>query len=68
MNRILDKLHAFLSQHFGVKYEFTKKSQYSLQFRFHNDIDVDLLPSPYWEKPEELHRFLENKTDDQRQR
>jgi hypothetical protein len=32
-----------------------------LQFKFHNDIDVDLLISPYWgEEPDKLHFFLED--------
>ena len=62
MDSILDRLDRFLRDHFKVLYQFTRKTSFSLQFKFHDDIDVDLLPSPYWEKPADLHRFLEGKS------
>ena len=67
VDSVLEKLKKFLSRHFGKDFKFDKTSPFSLQFRFHNDIDVDLLPSPYWETPDQLHRFLEDKAEcDQR--
>ena len=68
MKDVLKKLDRFLSSHFPHDYTEAKQTAFSLQFRFHNDIDVDLLPSPYWSSPEELHRFLEDIKDEKRRR
>ena len=60
VKNILDKLRTFLSRHFGNNFINDKTSLYSLQFRFHNDINVDLLPSPYWETPNQFKTFLQS--------
>ena len=66
VDSILEKLKTFLSRRFGRDFEFETKTNFSLQFRFHGDIDVDLLPSPYWTSYDELHRFMEDKTKEVR--
>ena len=60
VKNILDKLRTFLSRHFGNNFINDKTSLFSLQFRFHNDINVDLLPSPYWETPNQFKTFLQS--------
>ncbi len=60
VKNILDKLRTFLSRHFGNNFKYDKTSLFSLQFRFHNDINVDLLPSPYWETPNQFKTFLQS--------
>lgn len=60
VKNILDKLRTFLSRHFGNNFINDKTSPFSLQFRFHNDINVDLLPSPYWETPNQFKTFLQS--------
>ena len=60
VSTIIDRLDTFLRRRLGQDYEFVNKTSFSLQFKFHGDIDVDLLPSPYWDTPDELHRYLED--------
>lgn len=58
----LSKLDRFLSSTLGRKYKKTKTTTFSLQFRYDDYIDVDLLPSPYWgETPEYYHYYLQGK-------
>ena len=53
----LDYLKTFIETHFGEVVTKTKGER-SIQFRFNDVIDVDLLVSPYWEDQHELYRFL----------
>ena len=57
----LDKLQAFLERKFGMaSHEFNSGSGRSVQFRFKNIIDVDLLVSPFWGdvNPTPFYTFL----------
>lgn len=61
VDNLLDKMDRFLRRRLQMSYKFVRKTSFSLQFKFHNDIDVDLLLSPYWgENPDKLHRYLED--------
>lgn len=69
VSNILDRLDIFLRRRLKKDYVLVGKTAYSLQFKFHGDIDVDLLPSPYWgEDPDKLHRFLEDKKEEVRRK
>ena len=57
-SHLLDRMDRFLRRRLQNEYQFVRKTSFSIQFKFHNEIDVDLLLSPYWEKPEELHLYL----------
>ena len=48
-------LQDFIEKTFSLK---TKKTKRSVQFRFRDLIDVDLLLSPYWEDQHEFYTFL----------
>ena len=65
MDNILDRLDVFLRRRLGDAYVYVDKTSFSLRFKLHGEIDVDLLPSPYWgEKPDAFHRYLEDKNDE----
>ncbi len=36
-----------------------KETPHSVQYRFDERIDVDMLISPFWREPSELYRFLQ---------
>lgn len=52
----LRKLHAFLQNKRG--YSFKKMTKRSVQFRYKDKVDVDLLVSPYWSNKDEFYMFL----------
>ena len=52
----LRKLHAFLQNKQG--YSFKKMTKRSVQFRYKDKVDVDLLVSPYWSNKDEFYMFL----------
>ena len=52
----LRKLHAFLKHKWG--YSFKKMTKRSVQFRYKDKVDVDLLVSPYWNSKDEFYEFL----------
>ena len=52
----LKKLHAFLQKKEG--YSFKKMTKRSVQFRYKDKVDVDLLVSPYWNNKHEFYSFL----------
>ena len=54
----LEKLDAFLATTFRYDYKKTNMTLRSVQFKFKDTIDVDLLVSPYWSDQHELYRFL----------
>ena len=62
----LDKLDRFLQGHFHRNYQKTNMTKHSVQFRFQNTIDVDLLVSPYYESAHDFYTFL--KTIDRSER
>ncbi len=62
-NHWLNIVETYLDRHLSG--QITEKSPNSLLYKFKfgiahqsNKIDVDLLVSPYWDKPEDLYRFL----------
>lgn len=66
---ILDKLDNFLRKRLRGSYTFINKTPFALQFKLHSDIEVDLLPSPYWgEFPENYHRYIEDKDESTRRK
>ena len=56
MRGYLDELHKYFLSHLN-KYTSGENNGYSLQFT-HDNVDVDLLLSPYWEDKEELYAHL----------
>jgi hypothetical protein len=52
----LRKLHAFLKKKQG--YSFKNMTKRSVQFRYKDKVDVDLLVSPYWNNKDEFYMFL----------
>ena len=63
---ILDTLEEFLEDQFGDDCTNLSRTEYSVSFTFHGEIEVDLLPSPFWESKEELHAFLSHLKKDKR--
>ena len=56
----MDKLKRFLQTTLGSKVDqqSIKQTPYTLQVKYDDRIDVDLLVSPFWAKPSELYQFL----------
>ena len=61
---ILDKLKTFLEKHFKCD---VNKTSHGVNFMLH-DIGVDLLPSPYWRRRKQIHRFIQRQIPDVRRR
>ena len=64
----LRKLQPFLKGKFGREYKEIETTRRSVQFRFQDTIDVDLLVSPFWsdnprtdvaQDPSAFYRFLQ---------
>ena len=66
----LSQLKGFLQKEYGGDFVVEKEGTHSLQFRFRNNIDVDLLVSPFWgqREPTQFYRFLKTIPRDQRDR
>lgn len=66
----LSLLKSFLQKEYGGDFVVEKEGIRSLQFRFRNNIDVDLLVSPFWgkDKPTQFYGFLKTIPRDQRDR
>lgn len=52
----LDQLETFLERQ--PKVVITKRTKFSVQFKFDDIIDVDLLVSPYWNNQHDFYDFL----------
>ncbi len=52
----LDQLQTFLEEQ--PKVAITKRTKFSVQFKFNDIIDVDLLVSPYWNNQHDFYDFL----------
>ena len=61
---ILNKLEIFIEKHFHCN---VNKRSHGVNFVLH-DIEVDLLPSPFFRRRRYLHRFLQRQTPDVRRR
>ena len=64
----LQKLDRFLELHFRMSYAKTRMTHRSVQFTFKGKIEVDLLVSPYFEKPKDFYEFLKSVHRDERDR
>lgn len=64
----LRKLHAFLEKTLGDWYHFIRMTKRSVQFRYKDKVDVDLLVSPYWDNKDQFYTFLLRVPPDQRDR
>ena len=60
----LDKLQQFLETLRNVK--ITKRTKYSVQFKYDGLIDVDLLVSPFWNNQDEFYDFLRGVPQEER--
>ena len=65
---ILDILEEILEEKFGDSCTNLSMTEYSVSFTFHGVVEVDLLPSPFWEKKEELHAFLSHLNNEERRK
>ena len=65
---ILETLEEFLEEEFGNSCTNLSTTEYSVSFTFHGVIEVDLLPSPFWETKEEFHAFLSHLDKEQRRK
>ena len=64
----LQKLDRFLERHLRKSYVKTRMTHRSVQFKYKDEIEVDLLVSPYFEKPKDFNEFLKSVHDDERDR
>ena len=65
---ILDKLEWFLNQQFGRNCTELTKTDYGVSFTFHEEVEVDLLPSPYWDGKRGFHEFMRPLSDKDRRK
>ena len=69
VDNILNRLDIFLRKRLGDAYEYVKTTPFALQFKLHGEIDIDLLPSPYWgNEPDRFHQFLKDKEESVRRK
>ena len=54
----LDKFEEFLQAEYGDDYKKYKQTPFALKFKLYDELEIDLLPSPYWGSAVEYHRFL----------
>ena len=52
-------MESFLDRKFPGKLSERNRTSRSLQFKFENKIDVDMLVSPFWRDRHDLYRFLQ---------
>ena len=64
----LQKLDQFLELQLRTSYVKTRMTLRSVQFTFKDKIEVDLLVSPYFEKPKDFYEFLKSVPHDERDR
>ena len=65
---ILNKLERFLRRHFGANCQNLDTTDFGLSFKFHGEIEVDLLPSPFWASKEDFHAFLSGCNNSERRK
>ena len=56
---LLDRLIRHLEREFPGQIFEIHRTVHSVQFKFENKIDVDMLVSPFWREPSAFYHFLE---------
>ena len=59
LKEILKKIHQLLQKHLSGNYSNPSLTEHALRFTY-DELEVDLLPSPYWPSPNDYHTYLKS--------